>query len=152
MADGDIFINPETGRGEIIGGAAKADQDIADCYLTEYDAARDWGSEINMSSLGTVLSPSEFKALLYMRLSQANQRILSKQGRDSNPTSGEMIQEFIRVEVGFDAEAQNAFFVSIAQLEDGSTVAQGGSTTFRPVSLKHIIPPPADITAKIVKG
>jgi hypothetical protein len=151
MADGDLYIDPETGRGEEISGADKADQDLADLYLTDYDSDRNWGSDLSVEKIGIVRSPDDFQTMLFLRLSQANQRILAKQSRDQYLTTGEQITGFSNVNVGFDPDSQNAYFLSVADLASGGQVEAGGEVTFKPVSLKHIVPPPADIVIKIIQ-
>jgi hypothetical protein len=152
MADGDFYIDEETGRGEVISGPDKADQDLADNYLTEYDVARNWGANLSLTSLGTNLTPREMKAMLFVQVSQANQRMLEKQSRDLYPTVGEMIVNFPRLEVAYDVDSQAVFFLTVANLDDGSIIQKGGSLVFKPVSLNHIIPPPTDIANNIIKG
>ena len=151
MADGDIYLDSETGRAEIIDGPTKADQDLAECYLTEFNVQRRWGADLALEKLGD-LTPATFKTMLFMRVTEANARMMEKQARDPNPTVGEMITGFTSVNIGYDPDTQAGYFVSVAQLEDGSTVQKGGSIDFRPVSLRHIVPPPTDISIRIVKG
>ena len=152
MADGDLFIDQETGRGELITGPTKADQDLADLYLSDYDIVRDWGADLNLDRFGTVLSPFDFKTMLFMRLNQANERIVRKQSSDQNLTADETITGFSQVNVAFDQDTQNAYFLTVADLVSGGIAQIGGSLDFKPVSLKQIIPPPVDIQNKIVKG
>lgn len=149
VADGDWFILEETGTAEEIGGADKVSQDLADLYLTEYDVDRNWGSEFSLEKLG-IKTPTEFKSMLNMRLNQSNQRMVNKQNNDLYLTSSEKISAF-RAVAGYDALSQTGFFVSIANLEEGASVTQKGAVNFKPVSLRHVIPPPADISNKMPK-
>lgn len=150
MADGDLFINPETGRSEIISGPSKVDQELAELYLTDYDSYRNWGSELGMESFVGQLLPAQLQSMLYLRVSQANNRILLKQDNDPTLSPEEMITGFSRVDVDQDLANAAGYFLVAAEVGD-NVVFQTVKVDYRPTSLRHIIPPPT-LLPKQVSG
>lgn len=147
-ANGDLFIHPETGRPEAISGVAKVDQELADLYLSDFDVERNWGSSLSLSQLGSgQTSIEQARAVLFLRLQQANDRIISKQAQDPNMTSDEFITQFSDVDVIMDVMNQALIFFSIADV--GTEVIEKViAQSFKPISLKHVLPPPAGIISK----
>jgi hypothetical protein len=140
-ADGDLFIDRETGRPEFITGPTKVDQELSDLYLTKYDDERDWGAEIQVESFQDV-SIDQFRSVLFLRVQQANQRLLAKQGRDDYLAASEKITGFSSVEVYVDQENQTGLFISIVNVGD-EALAKTIGLDFKPQSLRHVFPPPA---------
>jgi hypothetical protein len=104
-ADGDLYIDRETGRPEFVTGPSKVDQELADLYLTRYDAERDWGSEIQLENFLNI-DISKLRAALFLRVQQANKRLLAKQGRDPALSNSEKIKSFDGTQVFVDRETQ----------------------------------------------
>jgi len=146
-ADGDIFIDPETGRPDEITGATKTDQELADLYLSEYDLVRNWGSSLSLSQLGGISSLEQARAFLFLRLQQANDRILAKQAQDATLTEEERIQQFSDVDVLIDMDSQALIFFSVADVGD-SSVAKIIGQDFKATSMKQVLPPPTGIISR----
>ena len=143
-SDGDLFLDPETGRPATITGASKVDQELADLYLSDFDTVRNWGASLSLEQLSSSGSTSltQAQAVLFLRLQQANDRIITKQAQDPNLTADERIQQFSESDVLIDASSQAILFFSVADVGD-ATVAKTIGLSFKPTSLKHVIPPPS---------
>lgn len=143
-SNGDLYLDPETGRPEIITGPSKVDQELADLYLSKFDPARNWGSSLSLSQLGSNNNSLEYaRTVLFLRLQQANDRMLAKQSDDKELTSEEKITGFSMSEVLIDFENQAIIFFSAADV--GSyTVAKTIGQDFKPTSLMHVVAPPAN--------
>lgn len=143
-ADGDLFLDPETGRPAVISGVAKVDQELADLYLSDFDTVRNWGSSLSLAQLsgsgGTSLEQA--RSILFLRLQQANDRIIAKQAQDPNITADERISQFSESDVLMDVVNQAIIFFSVADVGD-ETVAKTVGLSFKPTSLKHVLPPPS---------
>ena len=143
--DGDLFLDPETGRGVEITGSTKTDQELADLYLSDYDADRGWGSSFDLASLmGGNSSIDQVKALTFFRLQQANDRILDKQSKDPTLMADEVIHDFPLTDVFVDASTQSIVFFSVADVGN-TTIAQTIGLTFKPTSMRQVLPPPPGI-------
>ena len=142
-SDGDLYIDPETGRPDVISGASKVDQELADLYLSKYDGERNWGSSLSLEDLN-VTSLEQARSLLYLRLQQANERILLKQTQDYSITEDERIQQFSQSDVMIDYLNQAIILFSVADVGDES-VAKIIGQDFKATSLKHVVPPPVGI-------
>jgi len=143
-SDGDLFINPETGRPDTITGPSKVDQELADLYLSVYDSVRNWGSSLSLAQLGTASSLEQAQSVLFLRLQQANDRIISKQSQDPTMSDEEKIQQFSQTDVLIDRENQAVIFFSAADVGTAGVIKIIGQD-FKATSLKHVIPPPAGI-------
>jgi len=142
-ANGDLFLNPETGRPESISGPSKVDQELADLYLSYLDTERGWGSSLSLSQLGTgSTSLEQARAILFLRLQQANDRILAKQSQDPTITTDEQITQFSQTDVIIDTSSQAVIFFSVAEV-GSTTVDKVIALSFKPTSLKHVVPPPS---------
>lgn len=140
-ADGDLFIDNETGRGEAVSGPTKVSQELFSLYTTEYDEQRNWGIELNLPDI-KFSSAQYFRSLLYSRVNQANERLLLKQESDSFMDETEKITEFSNLEIVVDLENSAGIFFSTAEVGDPATeVGQALSISFKPVSTKHVVPP-----------
>lgn len=146
-ADGDLYIDRETGRPEFVTGPSKVDQELADLYLTRYDGERDWGSEIQLENFLDI-DISKLRAALFLRVQQANKRLMAKQGRDPALSEAEKIKSFDGTQVFVDRETQAGLFISVANVGD-STVSKAIGLDFKPTSLRQVLPPPP---IKISKG
>lgn len=145
-SDGDLWIDRETGRPELITGPTKVDQELSDLYLSTFDEDRDWGSEIQISDFQNTRF-EHFKAALFLRVQQANQRLLAKQSRDDYLSPTEKISGFGGVEIYIDRETQSGLFISIVHVGDDS-LAKTIGLDFKPQSLRHVLPPPATLFSK----
>lgn len=143
-ADGDLFINPETGRPDTITGPTKVDQELADLYLSAYDSDRQWGSSLSLSELGSVSTMNQARSILFLRLQQANDLILAKQATDPTMSDEEQIQQFSQTDVLLDTANQAIIFISVADVGT-QTVAKIIAQDYKPTSLKHVIPPPTGL-------
>jgi hypothetical protein len=146
-SDGDLFISPETGRPEEISGPTKVDQELADLYLSVYDAVRNWGSSLSLDQLGNNSSIDQARTVVFLRLQQANDRILQKQAQDTTLTADERITQFSESDVLVDYLNQAIIFLSVADVGDATVVKTIGQS-FKPTSLKHVIAPPMGIIAR----
>ena len=143
-SNGDLYLDPETGRPEIITGPSKVDQELADLYLSNFDSARNWGSSLSLAQLGSNNNSLEYaRTILFLRLQQANDRMLSKQSEDKELTPEEKITGFSMSEVLIDFANQAIVFFSAADVGD-STVAKVIGQDFKPTSLMHVVAPPAN--------
>jgi hypothetical protein len=143
--DGDLYLDPETGRPVTVTGATKVDQELADLYLTSYDTTRNWGASLDLQNLsGGASTIEQVRSLVFFRLQQANDRILAKQAQDPMLTAEETIQEFSQTDVLIDTSSQSIIFFSVADVGDTS-VAKTIGLTFKATSLKQVIPPPPGI-------
>jgi len=141
--NGDLFIDHETGRPEVVSGATKVDQELADLYLSVYDPVRNWGSSLSLSQLrNTALEQA--RAVMFLRLQQANDRILYKQSDDKYLTDDEKISGFSMSEVLIDVQSQAIVFFTAADVGNTSVEKIIGQD-FKPTSLKHVLAPPANI-------
>lgn len=146
-SDGDLYIDRETGRPEFVTGPSKVDQELADLYLTKFDAERDWGSEIQLENFLNI-DISKLKSTLFLRVQQANKRLLSKQSRDPALSASEKITNFDGTEIYIDRAAQAGIFISIANVGN-TTVSKTVGFDLKPTSLRQVLPPPP---IKISKG
>ena len=145
-SDGDLFLDPETGRPETVTGASKVDQELADLYLSDYDVARNWGSSLSLAQLNSS-SLEQARSILFLRLQQANDRILLKQSQDVRLTDDERISQFSDSDVLIDALNQAIIFLSVADVGD-TTVVKTVGQSFKPTSLKHVVAPPMGIISR----
>ena len=136
--NGDVWFDPETGRSEAVTGPNKVDQELADLYLSTYDPERNWGSEFALKNF--ITSGSHTKALLFLKLVQANARITAKQSSDVYLDATERITEFSRVVVDVEPTTQAPIFYSVADLMDVS-VTKLVVKEYKPTSLKHVKSP-----------
>lgn len=147
-ADGDLYINPDSGRTEIVSGPTKVDQELFCLYTTDYDPVRNWGSYLNIKYYNNVTSLAEFRADLYSNLTAANNLMLQKQSNDAAlDEEREKIQKFNNVAVFVDPATQAAAFISEAQVGDPTTTV--GKTLFldfKPLSIRHVVPPPISLS------
>jgi hypothetical protein len=146
-SNGDLYLDPETGRPDTIGGPDKVDQELADLYLSEYDSDRNWGSSLSLKQLGSSTSLEQARSVLFLRLQQANDRILAKQSSDPALTSDEKIYQFSDTDVFIDAVNQAVIFFSVADV-GGGTVEKTVAQSFKPTSLKHVLAPPEGIISR----
>jgi hypothetical protein len=145
-ADGDLYLDPETGRPATVSGPEKVDQELADLYLSTFVAERAWGSSLSLSQLGAS-SLEQARSILFLRLQQANDRILNKQADDATLTDDERISQFSESDVLIDALNQAIIFFSVADVGD-TTVAKTIGFSFKPTSLKHVVAPPMGIISR----
>lgn len=136
--NGDLWYDPETGRSEAVTGPNKVDQELADLYLSTYDSERNWGSEFALKNF--VSNGSHTKALLFLKLIQANARITSKQQSDPYLDPTELITGFSRVVVDVEPTTQAPIFYSVADLMDVS-VTKLVVKEYKPTSLSHVKSP-----------
>jgi len=146
-ADGDLFLNPETGRPEEITGANKVDQELADLYLSTFDSVRNWGSSLTLAELGNSTALEQARSILFLRLQQANDRMLDKQSQDTTLTDDERITQFSESDVIIDNLNQAIIFLSVADV-GSTTVVKTVGQSFKPTSLKHVVAPPMGIIAR----
>jgi len=143
-ADGDLYLDPETGRPDIISGPTKVDQELADLYLSDFDPDRSWGSALSLRSLDSNASMDQVRGILFLRLQQANDRILAKQSLDSTLTADEQIQQFSMSDVLIDIRNQAVLFFSAADVGD-TTVEKVIGQDFKATSLQHVVAPPSNL-------
>ncbi len=140
-ADGDLFLDPETGRPDTVSGWAKVDQELADMYLSDFDSYRNWGSSLRLENITENYQLEQLRSLLFLRLQQANDRMLAKQDLDPSLTSDEKISQFSLIDVLLDIPRQALIFVSVADIENGDVVEKVVGQDFKATSLKHVISP-----------
>ena len=145
-SNGDLFLNAETGQGEIVNGPSKVSQELADLYLSDFDVERNWGSEFKMDQFA-LSSMRQAQSILYLKLNQANARILTKQSEDQIMDDTERITTFSQTDVVMDSENQALLFYSVADLGN-VTVDQLIGISVKPTSLKHVIAPPPGIISQ----
>lgn len=143
-SDGDLYLDPETGRPEIISGPSKVDQELADLYLSFYDSNRSWGSSLSLKSFTSNSSIDQMRGVLFLRLQQANDRMLAKQALDSTLTADEQIQEFSVADVLMDVKNQALLFFVVAEVGD-TTVEKIIGQDFKATSLQHVVAPPSNL-------
>jgi hypothetical protein len=131
MADGDIFIN-SAGRAELIDGANKASQDIAETLLTPLDALRDFGSELADLNVPEPVRVFAGKALISKKVDEAVGRLQRAQETDTQSTAAERIKEVQRIVVKQINGTDFVFWVSVVQ-EDATIIAD----QLLGVSLRH---------------
>jgi hypothetical protein len=147
-SNGDLFLHPETGRAEIIEGASKVDQELADLYLSDYDSVRQWGASFDLRQLQEAsTSIEQARMILFLRLQQANDRILQKQANDPTLTFDEKITSFSQTDVIMDLKQQAVIFYSQAEVGD-TTVDSVMGHSFKATDLNHVHQPPVGLTPK----
>ena len=147
-ASGDLFIDPETGRPATVDGPTKVDQEIADLYLSEYDSVRQWGASFDLRQLSDVsTSLEQARMILFLRLQQANERMIQKQTNDPTLTAEEKITGFSQADVIMDLEQQAVIFYSVAEVGDTSVETLLGHD-FKATELNHVQQPPVGLTPK----
>lgn len=151
-ADGDLFINNETGRAEEVTGPDKVSQELFSLYSTQYDEARDWGTDLDLSKF-KFSSPAEFRAIIFARVNEANKRMLLKQSQDRFlDVETESIRSFSKVDVSVDASEGTGFFFVVADVGDPETeVGQALAFSFKPMTSRHVLPPPFPTGLKFFK-
>lgn len=142
--DGDLYVDPETGRGELIEGPTKVSQELFSLYSTTYDVDRDWGSNLDISSFSNSTNLSQLKTQVYIRVVEANERILNKQERDPQlDLEKEQITSFSNITVTIDTETQGIIFKVIANVGNPNTeVGKTLYLAYKPLSIKHVPPIP----------
>ena len=145
-ADGDLYIDRETGRPEFVTGPSKVDQELADLYLTKYDSERQWGSELQLENFQNIRF-EQFKSTLFLRVQQANQRLLAKQARDPALSQTERVTGFSGTDVFVDKETQTGVFISVVKVGTEALAKMIG-LDFKPTSLRQVVPPPTTIFKK----
>jgi len=142
-SDGDIFIDPESGRGEEVSGPSKVEQEMFSCYASDFDADRNWGSNLDVEKM-TASSFSEFRSRMFNGIYTANELIIQKQSEDLYlDLEREAILEFSTVDVIIDPENASGLFLSIASIGDGSTeVGKSLIFSLRSLGIRHVLPPP----------
>jgi hypothetical protein len=142
-SDGDLFIN-DAGRGEEVSGPTKVDQELFSLYTTEYDPARRWGSKLHPKFFKEMPSPAHLRAAVFSEVNAANDRIIKKQERDTYlDTEKELIRDFNYVDVFVDPSSLNVLFYSSASVGDPATeVGRQLVLSYKPISTRHVIPPP----------
>ena len=147
-ANGDLFLDLETGRPATVEGPSKVDQEIADLYLSTYDPVRQWGSSFELSQLSeSSVSLDQSRMILFLRLQQANDRMIQKQNNDPRLTPEEKITSFSQADVIMDLEQQAVIFYSVAEVGDTSVETLLGHN-FKPTELNHVQQPPSGLSPK----
>lgn len=143
-SNGDLYIDPETGRPQVVSGPTKVDQELADLYLSEYDVNRNWGSSLNLAQLGmSNSSMDQARNVMFIRLQQANDRIIAKQSADKSLDASETITGFSMSDVVIDYANQAVVFFSAADVGGATSSALIGQS-LKPTSLMQVIAPPAN--------
>lgn len=102
MKDGDIYINPENGKSELISGPTKTAQDVAEIIMTPLVTAtgetqrrgasrREYGSELETLELEPAVSALAGKGLVAIKVSEAINRLRALQQADPTSTADERI-------------------------------------------------------------
>ena len=143
-ADGDLYIDPDTGRGEEVTGPSKVDQEMFSNYTTDYNPKRNWGSKLNLKYFTKISSFSALRAQIYSELVSANNRHLSKQENDPYlDKQTELIKNFPQQDVYVDPKSQSVLFISSARVGNPNTlVGQQLFLSYKPISTRQIAPPP----------
>ena len=115
------------------------DQELADLYLTTYDVNRNWGSEFNLKNFVS-RTVNQARAFLFLKLTQANARILSKQQADAYLDPIDTITQFSRVAVEIEPTTQAPIFYSVADCLDAS-VTKLIVKDYKPTTTKQVISP-----------
>lgn len=131
MADGDILIN-SAGRAEVLTGANKASQDIAEILLTPLDGLRDYGSELQDLNVPEPVRIFAGKALITKKVDEAVQRLIRFQQKDTESTAAERIDRINRIVVEQISSTDFVFWVSV-MLEDDTVLTD----QLLGVSLRH---------------
>jgi len=150
-SNGDLHIDEETGRGVLIDGPSKVAQELASVLLTFYNSDRDWGAQIQPDQFGSITSKAQSEALLFLRVNEAVRRLLSKQAEDRYlDVQFEQIQEIQEIIAKVHTPSQSGlFYVSVLVGEDSQAVASTIAINFKPVQLRHVIPPGPDFTVRV---
>jgi hypothetical protein len=145
--DGDLFIDGETGRGEIISGPDKVSQELFSLYTTPYDAERDWGSNLDLSNFTNVSSLGGFKSRIFIKIVEANEKMLAKQSADPYlDKETEEIKQFSQITVDVYPDTQTGVFKVKAEVGVDSEVNKAVFMNFKPLSINHV--PPIPVWAK----
>lgn len=144
MADGDIAISDSTGKPQLISGAAKASQDLAEILLTplvpdvqnrsSVAFPKDYGSE-----LASLATPVQFgglvgRPLVTAKISECVTRLQNLQKLNPQTTSDELIESISRLLVDAVNPTDFIFFLEV-NLATGTTVELSKLT---PVKLDHL--------------
>lgn len=146
-SDGDLYLDPETGRPDETSGPSKVDQELADLYLSVYDSVRNWGSSLGLDQLSGSTSLDQARSILFLRLQQANDRMMLKQATDMYLTEDERITQFSESDVLIDEMNQALIFFSVADVNDATIIKTIGQS-YKPTSLKHVVAPPMGIISR----
>lgn len=143
MKDGDIFIDPNTGKSSLIDGPSKTSQDVAEVLMTPLRrqsqtgvstpaARREYGSELANIDVPAPLSLMVGKGLISIKVSEAINRLKSFQLADPSSTSDERISKISKLVVEPLAPGEFAFWV-VVEVESGLVASERVLT----VSLRH---------------
>lgn len=157
VSDGDLYIDRDTGRLIPIQDEVKLGQDLAMCLLEDFDASRDFGSELQILDIPTASAANGYIAQL---VSEAVTRLQAYQRKDTNTSQAEMIQSIQTIRVAIDKDNQSeAYFYLIVANELGTEYSSVMRLS-RPTSLNHQLNPNAalevikleQITAQALSG
>lgn len=122
VSNGDIFINRDTGRLVEVTGIEKLGQDLASALLLEYDAERDFGSELMTLEIPTGTASKGFVSQL---VSEAVSRLEAYQRDDLYATSDEIINSIDAIRVAFDANSHSQAYFYLVVSNQAGTSLQG---------------------------
>lgn len=95
--DGDYWIK-NNGQLMEISGISKADQDLAECQLTEYIPEEDYGTEV-FSLIGDIYSVEAMQGVVSQKVRDVVTRFQSHQQADPELTDDEEIDRISRLDV-----------------------------------------------------
>ncbi len=157
VSNGDLFIDPVTGRFALIDGPEKAGQDVAECLMTLVKQSnrsgavfpRNYGSELATigTSAPTLYGGAIGKPLVAAKVQEAISRLQSAQGSDPNITDNERITAIQQLLVEQTGQADFVYYLQLG-LASGDLAEV---TSLTPTALDHQFPltgglvdPPSD--------
>lgn len=115
--DGDIYIDPSSGRPQLIAGIRKLSQDVADALTIEYDASRDFGQELTqvlIANAGAAFLNVINAAYIKNRVEEAIARLKSvQQSRPDQMTDYELIDKVRDLRVYAISNTNYVFTVTV---------------------------------------
>lgn len=110
VSNGDLFIDPNSGRLVTVVDEVKLSQDIANALMLDLDPSRDYGSELN-----SLQDPrnSVSQAYVSQLVSEALGRLMAGQRSDKAASASEIIQDILAIRVARDPDHKSDIYFYI---------------------------------------
>ncbi len=151
MADGDFFIN-SAGRTELVDGADKAAQDLAEVLMTPLSRARAYGSELASLDIPEPVSAIVGKSLISKKVDEAVQRLKRLQELDPEITDTEQIEKIHKLVVEQIGTGQFIFWVSVLLVDQSIIGEQVLAVSLRHQESARLTESIAELTKRITSG
>lgn len=150
MKDGDLFIS-SAGRAELVDGADKAAQDVAEVLMTPLDSLRDYGSELASLNIPEPVSVIAGKALVSKKVDEAIQRLKRFQETDPFITDSEQIDKINKLVVQQIGTGQFIFWINLFLVNQSITGNQVLAVSLRHQESARVAETAVDLARRLSK-